>query len=111
MNNRDTFCRKVRSGQICVGTGITFTDPAISECVAEAGYDFTWIDMEHGPLDLSETLGHIMAVRGTQTAPFVRVRCNDLNVIKPVLELTPAGIIVPQINSAAEARAAVRACK
>src|SRR5437867_11225179 len=52
MNNADLFRERIRSGKICVGTAITFSDPAVSELVAEAGYDFTWIDMEHAPLDL-----------------------------------------------------------
>lgn len=111
MNNVDRFRERIRAGQLCVGTAITFSDPAVSELIAEAGYDFTWIDMEHAPLDLSATLAHVTAVRGTETAPFVRVRCNDVNVIKPVLDLAPAGLIVPSVNSAAEADAAVRACK
>ena len=111
MNNVDTFRKRIRDGKNCIGTAITFNDAAVSELMAEAGYDFTWIDMEHAPLDLPATLGHVMALRGTETAPFVRVRCNDVNVIKPVLDLAPAGIIVPLVNTAAEAEAAVRACK
>jgi 2-dehydro-3-deoxyglucarate aldolase/4-hydroxy-2-oxoheptanedioate aldolase len=111
MNNADLFRERIRSGKICVGMAITFSDPAVSELVAEAGYDFTWIDMEHAPLDLPATLGHVMALRGTETAPFVRVRSNDANVIKPVLDLAPAAIIIPAVNSADEARAGVRACK
>jgi len=111
MNQANLFRERIRSGRVCVGMAITFTDPAVSELAAEAGYDFTWIDMEHAPLDISAALGHVMALRGTETAPFVRVRCNDVNVIKPVLDLAPAGIIVPAVNTAEEARAAVRACK
>jgi len=111
MNNASLFRESIRSGKICVGMAITFSDPAVSELAAEAGYDFAWIDMEHAPLDMRATLDHVMAVRGTKTAPFVRVRCNDLNVIKPVLDLAPAGIIIPAVNSASEATAAVRACK
>jgi 2-dehydro-3-deoxyglucarate aldolase/4-hydroxy-2-oxoheptanedioate aldolase len=111
VNNIGHFQERIRSGKICVGMAITFNDPAVSELIAEAGYDFTWIDMEHAPLELPAVLGHLMALRGTQTAPFVRVRCNDVNVIKPVLDLAPAGIIIPLVNTAAEAEAAVRACK
>lgn len=111
MSPAEYFRERIRSGTICVGMAITFSDPAVSELVAEAGYDFTWIDMEHAPLDLAATLGHVMALRGTETAPFVRVRCNDVNVIKPVLDLAPAAIIIPAVNSAEEARAAVRACR
>ena len=100
MNNINVFKERIRSGRVCVGTGITFTDPAVSELCAEAGFDFVWINMEHGPIGIESVLNHIMTLRGTNTAPFVRVRCNDLNVIKPVLDLMPAAVIVPQIRTA-----------
>ena len=111
MNNVNRFRDQIAAGHICTGTAVTLNDPAVSELLAEAGYDFTWIDTEHAPFDLQGTLGHIMACRGTNTAPFVRVRENDANLIKPVLDLCPAGIIVPNVNSPEAARAAVQACK
>ena len=111
VNNIEKIRQRFSDGQVCVGSGVTFSDSAVSELIAEAGYDFTWIDAEHGPLDTHGILQHVMACRGTETAPFVRVRNNDINVIKPVLDLAPAGIIVPQVNSAAEAEAAVRSCR
>ena len=111
INNLEKFKARIASGQLCVGTAITFSDPSVSELYGDAGYDFTWIDTEHAPFDLSTTLGHIMAVRGTGTAPFVRVPSNDPVIIKPVLELVPAAIIVPMIKTAEDAIQAVRACR
>ena len=100
MNSIESFRSRIAEGGVCVGTCITFCDPAVSELIAEAGYDFTWIDMEHGPIDIHSALRHVMAVRGTDTAPFIRVPWNDLNVIKPILDLAPAAVIVPQIRTA-----------
>ena len=57
INNVDRFKAKVARGELCVGTSITFTDPAISELVGDAGYDFTWIDMEHCPIDIATAPG------------------------------------------------------
>ncbi len=111
MNNVEKIRARMRAGQLCLGTAITLSDPVVSELIAEAGYDFTWIDMEHGPFDLQTVLLHIMAVRGLDTAPFVRVPSNDPVTIKPVLELVPAAIIVPLIRTPADALQAVRACK
>jgi 2-keto-3-deoxy-L-rhamnonate aldolase RhmA len=110
-NSVDEFRVKIRNGQVCVGTAITFHDPAVSELYGDAGYDFTWIDMEHGPFDLHTILGHIMAVRGTETASFVRVPSNDPVVIKPVLDLVPAAIIVPMVKTPQDAAMAVQACR
>jgi 2-keto-3-deoxy-L-rhamnonate aldolase RhmA len=110
-NHINRFKQKIKDGQACVGVSLSFTDPAISELFAEIGYDFTWIDMEHSPITIDTALAHLMAVRGTGTAGFVRVPSSDPNVIKPVLELHPAGLIVPMVCSAQEAQQIVKACK
>ena len=111
INNLQRFKDRIAAGQVCVGAAITFVDPAVSELFGDAGYDFIWIDTEHCPLGLQETLGHIMAARGTGCAPFVRVPSNDPVRIKPVLDLAPAAIIVPFVQTPADVELAVQACK
>ena len=111
INNVDRFRQRMLDGKICVGMSVMLSDPLVSELAAEAGNDFIWIEMEHSYLDLRGVLGHIMALRGTQTAAVVRVPWNDPVLIKPVLDLAPAGIVVPMIRSADEALRAVQACK
>jgi len=63
------------------------------------------------PLTIESALEHVMAVKGTDCASFVRVPWNKAEVIKPVLDLAPAGIINPMVNTAEEANAAVLACR
>lgn len=109
MENARKFRNKIRSGQVCLGTGITFTDPTVTEAVSNT-VDFVWIDMEHTPLSLESVQGHIMATKGSDTAPLVRVRWNDPVLIKPVLDMGAAGIIAPMVRNAEEARRAVAAC-
>ncbi len=111
VNNIERFRQRLAAGELCIGTGISFVDPAVSELVGDVGFDFTWIDMEHGPLDLATALNHVTAVRGTDAAPLVRVPCNHADVIKPILDFAPAGIIVPNVKSAEEAENAVQACR
>lgn len=111
INHVDRFKAKIRGGGLCVGTSVTFADPAISELFGDAGYDFTWIDLEHCPIGIEAALAHVMAVRGTGAAPFIRVPAGDPVTLKPVLELHPAAVIVPQVRSAAEVKAVVEACK
>ena len=111
INNIERMRQRLANGEVSIGTGISFSDPTISELLCEVGYDFTWIDMEHSSLDLATAGYHVAAHRGFDTAPFIRVPYNDVNVIKPILDLAPAGIIVPQVNSAAEAEAAVKASR
>ena len=111
INNIEKLRQRLANGEVVIGTAVTFADSAVSELSAEAGYDFTWIDTEHAALDLNTVLQHVVACRGTGAAPFVRVLQNEPNIIKPVLDIAPAGIIVPRVNTAAEARAAVEACR
>lgn len=111
VNNVERIRGRLERGDISIGAGVSFSDPVVSELYGEAGYDFSWIDMEHSPLDPSAVQGHVMAARGTDMAPFVRVPQNDVNVIKPVLDMGIAGIIIPQVNSADGAKKAVQACR
>ncbi len=111
INNLEKFMKKADSGTPAAGIVITFSDPAVSELAADAGFDFTWIDMEHSPITLAELQNHIMALRGTDCAPFVRVPWNEFGIIKTVIDLAPAGLIVPQVNSESDLLEVVAACR
>lgn len=111
INNLEKFQSVVKSGQIAKGMVITLNDPAISELAADAGFDFVWLDMEHSPFTITDIANHILALRGTDCAPFVRVPWNEPGVIKVVIDLAPAGIIIPMVNDADAMRAAVSACR
>lgn len=110
INNLETFLATTKR-RVALGTVITLSDSSVSELAADAGFDFTWIDAEHSPLTIQDILQHVMAVRGTPCAPFVRVPWNEHGIIKTVLDLAPAGIIVPMVNSAESAREAIVACR
>lgn len=90
---------------------LTLTDPTVAEAAGEIGFDFVWIDAEHVALDPETVSLHIGALRAFDCAPFVRVQWNDWGIIKPVLDMAPAGVIIPMINSAEEAEAAVASCR
>ncbi len=111
INNIDKFREKIGRGEVCIGTNVSFIDPSISELFGDAGCDFTWIDMEHCPIGIEAALGHVMAVRGTNAAPFIRVPSGHADTIKPILELHPAAIIVPQVRTPEQVREIVAACK
>lgn len=110
MENANKFKAKTRSGQICIGTGITCTDPTITEALCSVS-DFVWIDMEHNALSLETVQAHIMATKGSDTTSLVRVRWNDPVLIKPVLDIGADGVIVPLVRTADDVRRAVAACR
>src|SRR5262245_11597921 len=72
MQNANWFRDKLGAREVCVGTGICFTDPTVTEALC-AVFDFIWIDMEHNALSLESVQGHIIATKGTRTTPLVRV--------------------------------------
>jgi len=109
MNNQSPFIQKMRSGQVCFGTCITFSDPAVTEALS-AALDFVWIETEHNPLSIETVQAHIIATNGSNATPLVRVPWNDPVLIKPVLDIGAAGVIVPMVRNAEEARKAVAAC-
>ena len=109
MQNGKRFKEKLRSGQVCLGSCVSFTDPTVSE-VLGASLDYLWIDMEHGPLNIETVQAHIMAAELAGATALIRVPWNDPIIIKRVLDVGAAGVIVPMVNTAAEAKQAVAAC-
>jgi 2-dehydro-3-deoxyglucarate aldolase/4-hydroxy-2-oxoheptanedioate aldolase len=110
MENAGKFRDKMARGQVCLGTCITFTDAAVTEALSGV-FDFVWIDMEHGALSLETAQAHVMATKGSDAAPLVRVAWNDPVLIKPVLDLGAAGVIVPLVRTAEDVARAVAACR
>ena len=102
---------KMRSGTVTVGAVISLTDPTVAELAGYCGMDFIWIDSEHNAFNMESIKNLIISARAGGSAPLVRVRANDSNLIKPVLDMAPAGVIIPMVNSVEAAEAAVAACK
>ena len=69
------------------------------------------IDLQHGENDLGNLTPMLQAVSATPATPFVRVAANDPVQIQRALDLGAYGIVVPLVNTAAEAEAAARAAK
>ena len=110
MQNADKFTDKLKRNALCLGVVISFTDPTVTEALCSV-LDFVWIDMEHSAFSLETVQAHIMATKGSDTTPLVRVPWNDPVLIKPVLDMGAAGVIVPQVCTAEDARRAVAACR
>lgn len=101
---------KLGTGNICLGTHISLNDPVVTELIGNVGFDYLWIDTEHTAIDLHSLEQHLMAARAAQVSAIVRVPCVDQVRVKPVLEMGPDGVVFPQVNSYALAKAAVEAC-
>lgn len=78
------------------------SDPCITEMVASMGFDFIWIDTEHSPTDHQVLVNHLIAAKAGGADALVRIPWNDSIIVKRVLDMGPAGIIFPMINTAEE---------
>ena len=105
------FWENRKNNKILLGAILTFSDLAVAELIGDCGLDFAWIDAEHAPHTIEKVQQHLIALRGTGCAGFVRVRANDPMLIKPYLDLAPDAVIVPMVNTPEAAEAAVAACR
>jgi 2-dehydro-3-deoxyglucarate aldolase/4-hydroxy-2-oxoheptanedioate aldolase len=102
---RDRLLRRDR----LIGTLVTLPAPAVAEVLALAGYDWLFIDLEHSTLDALQAQALLQAAGPCPCV--VRVATNDEVSVKKALDIGPAGVIVPQVNTRADAERAVSYAK
>lgn len=105
----EIFRRKLAEGRRCIGPSISFSDPTVTESLADAA-DFVWIDLEHTAIDLQTLQGHLIAARAGNVPALVRIPRSDVTWIKRVLDMGAEGIICPQVDSAVEAERFIGDC-
>jgi 2-dehydro-3-deoxyglucarate aldolase len=99
--------QKLKNRQNTIGSWITIGHQVVIDVLAEAGFDWLCIDLEHTAIDYNELQVLIGFIQSHNIAALVRVYKNEEVVIKRVLDAGADGIIVPMICSAEEAKQAV----
>jgi len=102
---------KIRRGEPSLGSWMSMAHPSIAEILAMAGYDWVVIETEHTAIDVSEVLRLIIAIEQRGSIPLVRLAWNDPIQAKAVLDSGAAGVLVPMVNSKADAELAVQMTK
>lgn len=102
---------KLRNRQPSVGTWMSMAHPSIAEILAMAGFEWVVIETEHTAIDVSEVLRLIIAIEQRGAIPLVRLASVDPVQAKAVLDSGAAGVIVPMVNTRAEAELAVAMTK
>ncbi|MEO1201223.1 MAG: aldolase/citrate lyase family protein [Pseudomonadota bacterium] len=103
--------RKLKAGETTYGAFLQTNSPISAEILSQAGFDWLIVDMEHAPVDLDGLMRQLQAIGcGGTAVPFVRAPWNDSVAIKRILDTGPQGIVIPYVNTRAEAEAAVAAC-
>lgn len=103
------FRQRLIAGETLIGTIVTLESPEIVEALCHIGFDWLFIETEHSPL-LPHAVQQIIQTAG-DTPCVVRLSRSDEISIKRALDAGAAGIIVPQVNSAAHARLVVSYAK
>jgi 2-keto-3-deoxy-L-rhamnonate aldolase RhmA len=101
----------LQEGKPAIGATVTVPSPEVAAQLANMGFDFLWIEMEHSPVTLETLRSMILATRGLKAMPFTRVPVNELWTAKRVLDQGSLGVIFPFTATPELARQAVAACK
>ena len=104
----NTAKQKLREGKTLVGATVFSPDANIYCAVANAGYDYTWIEMQHSPLTFEDVAKMIWACRGSSAMPFIRVPDATEGDIQKATDIGAVGIIVPTVDTVEKAQAAVK---
>jgi 2-keto-3-deoxy-L-rhamnonate aldolase RhmA len=107
-----SFQQKLRNGEVVLGQMVMeFFTPGIGPMLANAGLDFVIYDMEHGRCDIALVAEMIASCRGTGIAPLVRVPDQQMAPLSRVLDLGAAGVMVPRVETRAQAERIVAELK
>jgi 2-keto-3-deoxy-L-rhamnonate aldolase RhmA len=107
----NTVKQKLQDGKPVVGATVLLPDPDLYCTVANAGFDFTWIEMQHSPLSYQDVAHMVMSCRGAAAIPFIRVPDATEGDIQKAADLGALGIIVPMVDTVEKAQNAVKFAK
>lgn len=111
MARENVLKRRLEDGGTAVNAWCSIASSYVAEVVAGLGFDAVTIDMQHGAIDYAAAFSMLQAISTTSAMPMVRVPWNDPALLMKLLDAGAYGIICPMVNSAAEARAFVGACR
>ena len=104
-----SFRERLRRGDLLVGPMVCLSSPEVVEILCGAGFDWLFLEAEHAPAS-PQTLQHMM-IAARDVPCVVRLPNHDEIWVKRALDMGAAGVIVPQVNTGAQARDVVRFAK
>lgn len=111
MNASFGFRSRVLAREWLAGSFLNLGSSLTAEIAGRAGFDWLLLDYEHGPGSDETLLYQLQAISGTDASPIVRLAANEAPRFKRALDLGAQGVMVPYVNTAAEAKAAVAASR
>lgn len=107
----NTVKTKLAAGKQVVGGTITTSDPDVYCAVANAGFDFLWIEMQHSPLSYEQVARMIWACKDAPAIPFIRVPDATEGDIPKAMDIGALGITIPMVDDPQKAKNAVTFAK
>lgn len=95
------------AGQATVGGWLTFCSPVVAEAMAPLGFDWIAVDIQHSPVGWETTVNCFRAIQLAGGVPLARVPWNDPVWMQRTLDAGAMGLIIPMVNTAADAARAV----
>jgi 4-hydroxy-2-oxoheptanedioate aldolase len=105
------FADRVRAGETVYGGWLAVASPISAGLIAAAGLDYVVIDLQHGQATEHDLPAMTSAIRLAGAAPMARVRHASMADIGRALDLGCEGVIVPNVESAEQAREVAGACR
>ena len=100
-----------RQGEAAVGGWLAIPSAVPAEAMARAGFDYVCVDLQHGAVGYADAVNMIQAILLGGSRPIARAPWNEPGIIGKVLDAGAEAVIVPMVNTAEEAEAAVAACR
>ena len=109
--NHNAVKEKLQNGEKVLAAWAQAGSNITVEVMADSGIELIIIDMEHSPIDLPVLVTQFQAMNGYPAVPFVRAPWNDFVMNKRILDAGAYGIIVPNVESVEDAKAAIAAVR
>lgn len=103
--------KALKSGEVQLGIWSNLKSPLVAELLSYVPLNWTLVDMEHGPNDVGDVISQLQAMAGGDTSPIVRPPWNDTVIIKRLLDAGVQSLVIPYVQNADEARAAIAATR
>ena len=104
----NTVKQKLAAGKQVVGGTVNIGNPDTYCAMANSGFDFLWIEMQHSPMSYQDVAHMVMACKGAPAMPFIRVPDATEGDIQKAVDLGAVGIIIPMVDDVQKVRNAIR---
>jgi 4-hydroxy-2-oxoheptanedioate aldolase len=108
---RNSFKQALQEKRTQIGFWQALANPYTVEISADAGYDWLLLDAEHAPNDIPLLVAQLQAMKGSPSHPVIRPPIGETWIIKQLLDIGAQTLLVPMVESGAQAKALVKAVR